>query len=286
MKKNNYKKISILTLNTGLFQINLFKISNFINERIRYLPNELLSSKADIICLQEVFLKSHRKILIKELNKIYPYYACTKTKWFKMHNGLMIFSKFQLENINFTPFKNKKYIFYENIFLKRGILNVDIKYIDNENIHITNIHTTPSSIFLWQDHKKILQIRKNQLEQTIKLSKENSKYSIIAWDFNAWPEIAYKNYEILKKHKFIDTYAKKNIKPLTTWNNNNYLNKKWIYKNSISQRIDHIFLSEDLYNKIKITNSKRIFDIPNIQVKNKKITISDHYWVITTLEFK
>jgi len=67
-----------------------------------------------------------------------------------------------------------------------------------------------------------------------------------------------------------------------TWDAKNSLNRRGHYKESPSQRIDHIFVSPEFDFQKPILK----FTTPQVLDHGKKITLSDHYGVQATVSLK
>src|SRR5690606_2361149 len=90
-----------------LLQIPFFTPVPYIKERLLKLPSEILKENADIVFLQEVYHIKHKKFLEESLKKHYPYYFYIHKGYrFKVENGLVIFSKFPLNETKLIPFQS------------------------------------------------------------------------------------------------------------------------------------------------------------------------------------
>ncbi len=288
-KKTNLK---ILTFNAGLLEIEFFgmplvKPADFLPERLAELPKRLIGTDADIIAVQEIYLNKHQTELAEALKCVYPYVAYKRTRAIKSNNGLMIFSKYPIKSVQYKRFKQAGGIDERTVFSK-GLLAADIELSNSMIIRVIDIHPTSGGVANAQDCKKINGVREDQIRMAYDFYKKDRLNTIILGDFNSGPEIAKENYEFLANLGFLDTYKeyceKNNLPAKTTWSSENYLNATGTHTESISQRIDHIFISPELISKSKIIDARRVLDEENIETEKVNVSLSDHYGVLTTLE--
>lgn len=285
------KPITIITFNAGLLDINLFGLSFFkpvayIEKRTEAIAGQLKRSNADIIALQEVYLRKHHQYFIQELERVYPFHAYSEMPRFNWGSGLMTFSKYPITDWNFTPFKERGTI-DEKIFAKRGILNSIVKISRNISVNVVNIHLTSGGVFYQMDSIKVEQKRSQQIREILNILKNTEETNAITLgDFNSGPMVSSKNYTEVRNYGFTDVYYKFcqsiQIRCKNTWDTNNPLNTN--QSGIKSNRIDHIMMNKDDW---KILNSRVIFKDILVSVSNKKpkmATLSDHYGLEATLE--
>ena len=136
--------LRVLTLNIEQMPFPLGSGSR--NKRARILSDIILSNDDfDVICFQELFRRSARKILIKQLKNVYPYY-CIDDSYGKyligVNSGLGIFSRFPIVDNILHTFKNYRGV--EN-FAKKGVMGtrIDISSLDTEipfDIYVFTTH--------------------------------------------------------------------------------------------------------------------------------------------------
>lgn len=278
--------LSVLTFNASLLEINILGAKmapvSYVKNRLKYLWDELLKLDSDIIALQEVYSIEPKKHLINKLKIKYPYYWYNKKSslvW--LDSGLITFSKYPILETKFKSFD--KNTIDEGIFVNKGFLISCIDIRDLGPIYFYNTHVSAWGLFLMQDSIKANNIRESQINQIIDhISRLKTDKSILFWDFNCWPEISKKNYELIIKRWFIDTYQY-NSNSNITWDSNNTLNIGWHYSSSPSQRIDHIFTNNKM--SFKETSSKIVFIKPIVNIcDDKKVCLSDHYWLLVNFK--
>ena len=183
-----YKQKQIVLLTSPLKPIKLTKINtgskiNIVTYNIQKLPWKLKSLKplvklfdtGDIILLQECFHEA-----FESLRKLFPsHYICrAKLSCYRLINcGLVIMSKYPLEDIIFYPFKNSN-CFSTDYLCEKGLLSGVIKF-NNKKIRIINTHLQ-ASYTKYYDSYTIKQC--NELFKFIYKIKE--PYYVLGGDFN------------------------------------------------------------------------------------------------------
>lgn len=162
-RKNSSEHVKdIVSLNRS----NKLKILTYNIQRLPYLFRknidiDFLLTKYDIICLQENF--NNREI--HRCNSISP--AC---RWFKLvDSGLTIYSKHNIEFIDFIPFNNLSSV---DRLSDKGFLIVKIKDIYLINTHLQSVYSEADDI-----------ITNNQLQTIFNRCKHLNKV-LICGDFN------------------------------------------------------------------------------------------------------
>lgn len=285
-------KLKILTFNAGLFELRAFglpviKPADFLKERLETMPAEILKVDADIIALQEVYFHNHQNFLIEKLKNRYHYYFYKRTSAVKVNNGLMILSKFPITKQFYFPLKNKGPL-DERTIAQKGILDCIVNINGFGELRIINLHPTAGGFLYKQDSPEIIEIRNNQINQAYELSTSTKLPTVILGDFNTGPEIAQENYNFLLQKQFIDSYLsfadREGIQPEVTWDAGISLNKKGTHSESISQRIDHIYISPEFQERFTIENCWVVFKEQVVKTPTENVQISDHYGMLT--EFK
>ena len=282
---NNKKNLKILSFNLGLFNIqicglSLYKPTKYINERLKYIPNEIIKANSDIVGFQEIYNKHHQEYVINELKSEYPYHFLKNGARLKFDSGLMLLSKYPITDGTFHPFNENS--FDEKIFVNKGFLTCDIFIKDFGKINFINTHLTSGGTLQEQDSKKIVKIRDTQITQIHETVLNNNSPSIILGDFNSGEQISPSNYQNLINNGFVDSNSKSGLNNYT-WDSKIYLNKKGTHSNSISQKIDHIFLQNTLLKKVNILSSEIIFTESVFELNGNEIHLSDHFGIQTEL---
>lgn len=286
------ESLNILTFNVGLLDLKawgwtILKPTNYVEERLACLVPAILSLNADLIGLQEVYLKAHQTFLIQELRGNYPFFCFKRIPFAKLDNGLMIFSKRPISQVEYHPFREKR-PFDERFVAQKGFLTCIVEWSKKTKIRIINLHPTSGGFFYKQDHPAIIRFRHRQIEQTYRFVEKESKMPvIILGDFNAGREIGVENYLFLIQKGFVDTYAdycERNAVDLEmTWDAEILLNQKGGHPNAISQRIDHIYISPDFAKSVQVQYGAVVFQAPCVTTAVGQVHLSDHYGVAVSL---
>jgi endonuclease/exonuclease/phosphatase family metal-dependent hydrolase len=288
--------ITIGTYNAGLIELQLFGKTVFtfaphVAQRSLALPNLLKNSGCDVICLQEVFDRSHAEYLQSELMSVYPYQYFPRTYRPKIFDtGLAFLSKYPLQNTEVNFFSDQ--LLEEKIFAPKGYITARFIAPQFGAVSIVNCHTTAGGSKHHPESSITDSCRQNQLAELAKVSEDSAKYgdvAMIAGDLNCGPEASFENFNALINEGYSDAVAKwylgKGTAPVT-WDPNNPLNVNSPHKTSPPQRIDHILIANSSP-KIDVIDVTKIGADATIQVKSSAmITVSDHYGFVVTLSLK
>lgn len=279
--------VKFLTFNIGLLDYKIFGKTIFSNpyyseDRIKFIPDALLKYDSDIIAIQECYDSLYFKIIYNKLKFKYPYVARkdNKRNSLQLHNGLIIFSKYPIKNVNLFPYFKSDIV--EKYFGNKSLLVAEI-LIGNKILSVFNIHLTagcynPESLMSQEE-------RLSQIKELISISNyyiSMGTIPIILGDFNSGPYRTPENYKYMLKNRFIDSYNYNNHSVNYTWSPHNL--KLSVHGNAKIGKIDHLFFYND--NKINVLDSKIILYEKNIKIDNKYYCLSDHNALLTSLEIK
>ncbi len=131
-----------------------------MKEAVKYINQ----TKDDIVCFQEVFTQNATQILTEGLHTFYPHTIHNVGKNIMgINSGLMIFSKYPFEHIEFEPFEAR---YGKNSFSQKGVLGAIINKND-KRIVVINMHLEAGGFLSCQANS--LATKERQLEQAIKL---------------------------------------------------------------------------------------------------------------------
>ncbi len=284
--------ITIGTYNAGLIELKLFGKTVFtfaphVIQRSLALPDFLKNSGCDVICLQEVFDRSHAEYLKSELMSVYPHQYFPRTYRPKIFDtGLAFLSKYPLQNTGVKFFSDQ--LLEEKLFAPKGYITARLTAPHFGAVSIVNCHTTAGGSKHHPESSISDSCRQKQLTELAKVSKVSSKYgdvAMIVGDLNCGPEASYDNFNALINKGYSDTvanwYSGKELAPVT-WDPNNPLNVNSPHKTSPAQRIDHILIANSSP-KIDAIDVKKIGADATIEVNSSAmITVSDHYGFVVT----
>lgn len=103
--------IKILSYNLGLLDYTLLGIVVYSNpphsqSRIKYIPDAIKNSGADIIALQECYSTEHAAYLTERLLDTFPYIAREDSgSMLQLHNGLIVLSKYPISSFKLDRYK-------------------------------------------------------------------------------------------------------------------------------------------------------------------------------------
>lgn len=286
--------LKLLTFNVGLFEFALagfpiIKPADFIDLRRAQLPAAILSIDADIVAAQEFYATPEEwTAFFNALKDKYPHWVRAPRPTLRVESGLMILSKRPILKSGYKPAAMRGPI-DERSFIEKGILWASIDLGGGSSVGLVNIHLTAGGFTRKQDDPKVNEMRKRQIAEAKEVGEENMpEGALIVGDFNAGPEIAKANYDQLIEQGYVDAYVKACVdKPdclNITWDAENFLNQKGTHPDSISQRIDHIYLPPALQSMLIPTLGRIVLSETNIAAGERKVSVSDHYG--TLVEFR
>jgi len=284
--------VRFLTLNLGLLALRLFGLGrisfvSYLDERLAAAPAHLQMTAADVIALQEVYTAQHRRFLQFSLRDTHPYACAPRNFRSVLGNGLMLLSRYPISNGEFLPLPREKAI--HSAMFEKGCLRVDIDLPKIGTVRLVNVHLTVDSPFGRMDAKKSEQTRLAQIEHMLSVARPPDRDpAILLGDFNCSPVISTEKYRRIVEAGFIDSFA--SLMPpdvadnFVTWDASNPLNAISRFRDSPSQRIDHIFIPQTLMDTMMPVKSSIKFTEPTIAVSGaRSVTLSDHYGLLVQL---
>ena len=261
----------LLTFNAGLAK-------NYVAEyeiRRKIMAEQIRTVDADIICLQEVWIKKDVIMLIQQLGSKFnhSYYKHFNTIIpLAKSNGLLILSKY--------PLVERKYIPYESFLFKRGAL-VATALVDKKPFRIACTHLT-AMIYYIPYFGNFGDEETEQTRQIQTLFAAEPNLDIILGDFNSGPAqpphikaFAPAPYFLILKKGYTSPIT--SLKPIPcTWCDRNTLAEEG-YGELV---IDHIFLKEHLkWNSTDLVLSNRLL------IDGTTTYLSDHFGVTVDLDW-
>jgi len=282
--------LRILTYNAGFLKVKLFGLTlvepaPYVDERFRYLAPALLSTGADIIALQEVYDRDQQAQLIKDLAGIYPHQAVSPTRFFRpLGAALMLFSKFPLMDVEYILFK--RFPLDERIFVDKGMIVATIEAGAFGPVRIANTHCTSGGALHHPEGYYTSRARNRQYRQIFDtLDRDRGMMRLAIGDFNAGPVVLPENYRELLSRGYTDVWvACHNDASAPTWDPKNELNAHGPHRSTSAQRMDHVLFHDGTGGAIKVKNAQIVLSKPCVDVPTGKVTISDHYGLMTELE--
>lgn len=282
--------MKLLTLNAGLLRVKflgrtLNEPAPFVAERAFLLPRILSSCAADVIALQEVYEDEHRLALINALAGQYPNFVFFgRERTWSLNNGLMLFSKYPILDAVFIPFEHG--LMEEKLTCDKGAL-LTVLLSPRGQMGIFNLHAVSGGIFHDPGRDDVNALRSKQMAQLIFNARHASlPLTVLVGDFNAGPKISTENYDLILNAGFHDIFTE-HAKPdkKITWDPKNPLNARGPHGALPPQRIDHIFISQEMKSSTRIDGAEITLDKPQEIRHGIRRTISDHYGVFAEISF-
>lgn len=189
----SFDKLTICTFNTALLSdlinglkgsidyAHYFPIPGGISDRVDRVAQAVLSTGADVVCLQEVFHDSGARKLSSELAEHYPYQVRqVAASSLKQSSGLMILSKAPIESVSFHLFEQHT---GADSFANKGTLAVTLDLGRNKKLQVLTTHMNSDVKIHGGTAGGASQVRKQQLEQISRLV-SSSQPAVVLGDMN------------------------------------------------------------------------------------------------------
>lgn len=276
--------IRVLTYNVGLLSVSLlgkkfFEPAPYVKERLKRLPDALLSLMPDVVALQEIYDRKQKDWLTQSLTKSLPYFIQGRSAigpW--LGDGLMLFSRYKISRSKLITFAARPHL-TERLFSSKGFLVAEVHLDTDLSLIIANTHTTAGGVGQHPEWPQVEAARQKQMSQLCGfLDKEfRSHAQIIVGDLNAGPEASPRDYRLLLDRGFVDANVVANGGAAgITWDPANPLNDSGPHNMCPKQRIDHVLIRGD----IDTAEAQVVLSEPLVSAGNKHVTISDHYGVM------
>lgn len=284
--------LTLLTFNVGLVRvaiagITVFEPAPFIPERLAALPAALTSSGANIVALQEVFRRDHRKQIIGATRAAFPYAAWAEAPAFGLSSGLLILSDRPLEEPQ--QLRYSQHPLDERLYAQKGLLTVTIDAGALGPLRLVNVHTTAGGKFLNYDAPKTTALRSRQLAEVLEVAAMPSDApTLLLGDFNTGLGAAEQNYREVLGAGYVDLVKDANAgtpeADLCTWDPEQPLaNGKGDHKGE-PRRLDHVFVAEKDRARLKVEEARIVFRETVVPLSGgRMVPLSDHYGVLMRL---
>ena len=146
-----------------------------LRERFPHIVATLRKYPADIICMQEAFAPRMVMPLIRAFSQDYPWIvANVGDRFFTLLNsGLMIFSKWPLKDITFTPYRVTGD--HEHL-ANKGVLRVRIQLTEDRFISIFNTHLASSYV---SEARKLREKQFEELNRVIDEERDHTPHALL-----------------------------------------------------------------------------------------------------------
>ena len=182
MVEESTKEIKIIAYNAFLFKGTLLSvlIGRKDKERIRGIISELRNMNLDIIALSEIWADKTKALIAKELADIYPHAFYQTTKWNSYGNGLLLLTKYSIEEAEFHLFRGQS-------LGKKGFIHAKLALPDgNTKLWVISTHT--KAFTSEKDREKRLQSIKHISEYAEELLKKETNPLFLMGDLNVHGE--------------------------------------------------------------------------------------------------
>jgi len=272
-------KLSVLNFNAmGLFNFDTLHgwlLSRHVGKRLQTTAEILKQLDTDIIMLQEIHTYSVLKLLRRKLSH-HPYVAY-KPFFYGPRGGLVIFSKFPLEEIQYINFKTRG-TFFNRSFIAQIIRNgILMSKIDDMPLYLLNTYLTPNTDHDYSENNRFYRYTDAQLTQIAEIAQAIAKKKgelILAGDFNTEKGSPLYN-KFLQASKVTDVFSKFDFPTQ---------HQEFVPKKHTVRRIDFIFLRNGKA-KATIDETEHVFTDRLPIHKGKKNYVSDHIALKTEISF-
>lgn len=231
-------------------------LSDQQKQRITPTIEYLKASDCDVLVLQEAFHKKTRMQLIDKLKQVYPHYIGPgKGGLFKINSGVMVFSKYKLNDVKQKVFKRSSGM---DSRAKKSVFSASLQ-IDTMKIQILATHLQAE-----EGIKKNL-IRRAQMQDITSLKDTSSHLIIMAGDFNT-------DRKSQEYDKMLNILNAENDSLSTQIKYSSSIGNNKLFKNDIAKWIDYILID----GKPGIQFVSTTIEIPFYQEKGEQWHISDH----------
>lgn len=280
--------LRLLTLNLGLLGFRLLgtrfiPLAEHVAARLAAAPRLLSDMAADVIVLQEVYDRRHRRYLTDALRHTYPHAAGVGDRWSLFSNGLMVLSRYPIIEHGYVVAPGFK--FHERRISKKGYLQVEMAVPGIGHIRLIDLHLTVSGMFVPSVERVDGRRRHQEIDHLLELAgAEGNAPAILVGDFNCSPDVHGDHYRHILDAGYVDSFvAAGSIGDGYTWDAKNALNRNGPYKDSPSQRIDHVLVPKALLARLCPAHAAVVLDRPTIVSADASVTLSDHYGMMVDL---
>jgi endonuclease/exonuclease/phosphatase family metal-dependent hydrolase len=281
----------LLTLNLGLLGVGMsglwrLPIDSELKRRLAAAPELLSAIDADVIALQEVYAPADRQFLIRAMAARYPFHAGSPKALSLVGNGLMVLSRFPILHSEFALCGGAPD--WTRLVWKQGLLSVDLDLPVVGRTRLINVHLAASVPFGRAGSIASEANRDRETAQLLSVANAGDPAAILAGDFNNSPEIHSNHYDRIIAAGYVDAFVAARepagANAGITWDATNPLNAHGRFRDSPSQRIDHVFVSQASSPSLAPVSAQLVLQESIIATPSgRRIPLSDHYGMLVTL---
>lgn len=282
-------KLSILTLNAAIQDLRLFSRSLYCpvphsQERLAALPEELRAVAADIVCLQEMFHPDLQHRLHQSVRDEYPFaagFAATRPG-LRLMSEFLVLSRFPINAGRLHRFAVATP--EELMFTSKGYHDFSVTVAGLGTVEMLNFHLTAGGLRAHPQSPAMERIRERQVRQIIAHADGRHSF-ILAGDLNAGPQSSTHLYRQVLEAGYVDAFAEAGGDGIS-WDPANPLVAGGREHPLPPQRIDHVFLSRSLAERLKPAAARIVLSDCRVEAEGTPVPVSDHYGVLTVLEYQ
>jgi endonuclease/exonuclease/phosphatase family metal-dependent hydrolase len=282
--------VRVLTLNMCL---NSFRrlgclripFHGYPERRLAAAPELLRALEADIIALQEVNVPADRRHLANSLEASHPFSISSPRRHSLVGNGLMFLSRFPILTADFIPYDRAP--LGTRLLREPGFLAAEIDLPAVGSTRFINAHLAANVPFHHPEAAASKAYRSREIAELLAAASAGTQAAVLIGDFNTSPEICPENYHQIISAGYIDAFAASNLASevarAVTWDSANALNIASRFKDSPSQRIDHVFVPRTCVRTFAPAAAEVVLQEEDVTISpSRQVTLSDHYGMLVT----
>lgn len=285
MARSLGKRLTLFTHNLGLLSLRalgqtLHEPAPHVERRLPAVAAHLREVAADVIAVQEVWSRRHRRFLAEALRPAFPHVVRDDARrWFGFGGGLMLFSRHPIVRSRFAPFRAQSGL--ERVFVSKGCLIARVLIAGLGTVVVANAHTTAGG-FRHAESPGTERLRRAQLAQVTEMVAEEQgvDLNVILGDLNAGPEASPDDYRSVCERGFRDAFRlrRQGGGREHTWDAENALIAGGQHRSGPDMRIDHVLLGGPRSADVVVEQAEVTAHEPRVEVgENLRVPLSDHY---------
>lgn len=277
-----------LTLNTFLLEVRLFGRLNvyppapWTEERLAALPAALAATGADVIALQEVYRRPHRRFLADALKGDYPHAAGLEHAGIPLGTGLMVLSRHPITDAEAVEFRAA--LTEERIAIRKGGLDCRVRLPDLGTVRVIDFHLVAGGLAGHPEGRRGETCRSGQIDElAARAATGGPEPLVLLGDLNAGTRASPANYRQMLDAGFRDAVAEAGGGDLVSWDPGNPLITGDHNRSLPPQRMDQILIRENGSTHLTAEAAAIVLDEPTVDVGEAAVPLSDHYGVVVDI---
>jgi len=284
-------EVGCLTLNLGLPGLTVWGFRRMAlaannRERLAAASGILSSTDADVIALQEVYRPADQRFLAQAMAATHPFCTQLPPTRSLLGNGLMLLSRFPLLRSEFLPCNQAPW--WVAPLWTQGFLLAEIDLPVAGRTRFINVHLTAALPLRDLDAAVSAETRDREINQLAAAAKADHGADILIGDFNTGDEIYPAHYRTILTAGYEDAFVAANGAgqhgKAFTWDASNPVNRRGRFRNSPSQRIDHVFINVAAQRSFTPIAARIVLEDRCVTTaRGERVCLSDHYGVLVTM---